>query len=387
MSYPRSRQKHCSLPPVRPGVMAWVLRIYCRHQRNGGFILPTATLLIIVAFLIMMALLARTTNRVIQVAGQRERIAIEGPSGESVDRARAKLEYMFSREPLPQTPTEQNFEDFLGNRARDPQSEAVTGPRKVDDLYTLPDEVRCVAQDGNCLSTGGAFTPDGIAPTWSYPVDLNGNGTTNDPEDGIAVYSIVGRVFRGNLSAVPKPGAEHLTQRKDRAANFLVNNAPIQAQAVDALCAESSGTLDEDTGRFSTASSAEQLKNFQIYAVTLPNRIGQPQLTTNAVVFQQDRKFVGANKWGAYFRYDLEIFPGPQFNWNGAMHTEGTFFLTAGNAGFASFLISAPNSCYFLPPSNSEISARGLFMSGSNRDNNNNPGGEYLDPPATQRSD
>ncbi|MEN9217263.1 MAG: hypothetical protein Q6K90_08060, partial [Gloeomargarita sp. HHBFW_bins_162] len=376
MSHPRSRQKRYSLPPVRPGMVAWLVGVYCRGRRNSGFILPTATLLILIAFLIMMSLLARTANRVVQVSGQRERIAIEGPSAESIDRARAKLEYLFTQEALANNPTEQNFEDFLGHRRRDPNTGAVIGPRVgTEDVYTLPDEYRCGTQDGNCLGTGQAFTPDGIAPTWAYPVDLNGNGTTNDPEDGIAVYSIIGRVFRGGNSAVPvdNPGVVYLANRQQRAANFLVNNAPTQAQAADAFCAGASGTVDE-TGRFSTASSAEQLKNFQIYAVTMPNRIGQPQLTTNAVVFQQDRRFTGANKWGAYFRYDLEIFPGPQFNWNGAMHTEGSLFITSG-AGFASYLISAPNSCYFLPAANSEISVRGLFMTGSNRDNNNNPGG------------
>ncbi|APB34873.1 hypothetical protein GlitD10_2535 [Gloeomargarita lithophora Alchichica-D10] len=383
MSYPRSRQKLFSLPRFRPGIVSWLLGVYCRGQSNSGFILPTATLLVVVAFLIMISLLARTANRVAQVSGQRERVAVEGPSGESVDRARAKIEYMFTREPLPTDPSEQNFEDFIGNRERDPVTGAVIGARLAVDLYTLPDETRCGLQDGDCETVASQpFTPGDVAPTWSYRVDLNGNGSVNDPEDGVAVYGIVGRVFRNDNSAVPvfeadgvTPRADitYLQDRRERANNFIVNNGPTQAQAADAFCAGSTGTVSEQ-GRFSTGSSAEQLKNFQIYAVTLPNKIGGAQLTSNSVVFQQDRRFTGANKWGAYFRNDLEIFPGPQFNWNGAVHTEGTLFITSGT-GFGSYLISAPNSCYFLPPSNSEISARGLFMTGSNRNNNTAPGG------------
>jgi hypothetical protein len=385
MSDPRSRQKRCSRPRFRRGVLTWLLGVYCRSQANRGFILPTATLLIIVAFLIMMSLLARTANRVVQVAGQRERIAVEGPSSEAVDRARAKIEYMFTREPLPTDPSEQSFEDFLGNRRRD-DTGRVIGARQASDIYTLPDEVRCQAQDGNCLGGGGAFTPDGIAPTWSYRVDLNGNGSVNDPQDGVAVYSIIGRVVRDGKSAVPlfKPDGsprtdvDYLKERQRRAAHFLVNNAPARAQSADSFCAgATTGGAVNEKGRFSTGSSAEEVKNFQIYAVTLPNRPNTADVTANAVVFQQDRLFTGANKWGAYFRFDLEISPGPQFNWNGAMHTEGTLFLTSGT-GFASYLISAPNSCYFLPAVNSQISARGLFMTGSNRDNNNNPGGNSL---------
>ncbi|MEN9234619.1 MAG: hypothetical protein Q6K59_00325 [Gloeomargarita sp. GMQP_bins_25] len=363
---------------LQRGVLAWLLSCYYRSRQNSGFVLPTATLLIIVAFLVMMGLLARTANRLILVSGQRERVMIEGPTAESLDRARAKLEYLFTQERgLPTDPSEQNYEDALGHRRR--RSDGTVEARPGNDVYTLPDEVRCGAQTGNCLDAPAAFTPDNLAPTWAYRVDLNGNGRTDDPSDGIAVYSIIGRVIRGSNSAVPVLNPDgtpnnsytHLTDRRARAANFLVNNAPAQAERADAFCAGAQGSVDE-RGRFSSGSSATELKNFQIYAVTIPNR-SDPQLTANAMVLQQDRQFVGANKFGAWFRYDLEIFPGPQFNWNGAMHTEGSLILTSG-AGFGSFLISAPNSCYYLPPANSEISVRGLFMSGSNRDNNNNPG-------------
>ncbi|WAS06595.1 hypothetical protein LQF76_06850 [Gloeomargaritales cyanobacterium VI4D9] len=382
MSHPHSRQKRRSLPRFRPGIVSWLLGAYYRGQKNSGFILPTATLLIVVAFLIMISLLARTANRVALVSGQRERIAVEGPSAESVDRARAKIEFLFTREKeLPTNPLEDTIEDFLGNRQRDLATKQVVAPRKLDDIYTLPDENRCQAQNGDCVTTGGAFTPDGIAPTWSYRVDLNGNGTVDDPTDGIAVYSILGRVFRDGKSAVPvsDPGKTHLTKRQDRAANFLVNNAPTKAESPDEFCEGAlSGTVDGNTGRFLTGSSAEELKNFQIYALTIPNRQNDATLTSNAVVFQQDRRFTGANKWGAYFRYDLEIFPGPQFNWNGAMHTEGSLFITSGGPGFNSYLISAPNSCYFLPSVNSQISARGLFMTGTVRDGNNNPGNSVV---------
>jgi hypothetical protein len=329
--------------------------------------------LIIVAFLIMMSLLARTANRVVQVAGQRERIAVEGPSSESVDRARAKLEHMFTREPLPNDPSEQSFEDFLGNRRRDPVSGRITARLAVD-IYTLPDEVRCQAQDGNCLGGGGAFTPDGIAPTWAYRVDLNGNGSVNDPQDGVAVYSIIGRVVRDGKSAVPlfnpdgslRTDVDYLKERQRRAAHFLVNNAPARAQSADSFCAgATTGGAVNEKGRFSTGSSAEEVKNFQIYAVTLPNRPNTADVTANAVVFQQDRLFTGANKWGAYFRYDLEIQRPPRFNWNGAIHTDGSLFLYSPFADLTTYLISAPNSCYFLPAENSGITMRGLLMGGT----------------------
>ncbi|MEN9264326.1 MAG: hypothetical protein Q6K14_09565, partial [Gloeomargarita sp. GMQP_bins_44] len=93
---------------LQRGVLAWLLSCYYRSRQNSGFVLPTATLLIIVAFLVMMGLLARTANRLILVSGQRERVMIEGPTAESLDRARAKLEYLFTQERgLPTDPSEQ----------------------------------------------------------------------------------------------------------------------------------------------------------------------------------------------------------------------------------------------------------------------------------------
>ncbi|MCS7030849.1 MAG: hypothetical protein NZL92_04900 [Gloeomargarita sp. SKYG116] len=372
----RSRRVHALR--LQQGLLIWLLSRYYRAKKDGGFVLPTATLLIIVAFLIMIGLVARTANRVVQVAGQRERVVIEGPTSESIDRARAKLEYLFTRESrLSREQREQEIEDLLGHRRRD-NTGRVVGAAAVNDVYTLPDEVRCASQDGRCFDAPATYTPDNIAPTWAYRVDLNGNGRTTDPQDGVAVYSIIGRVTRAGRSAVPREGYTLLPDRRQRAANFVVNNAPVQAEQGDAFCqgaAGAGGGFNEDTGRFTSASSADEYKNFQVYAVTIPNRIGQdPQLTLNAAVFQQDRTYIGAGKWGAWFRYDIEIQRPPQFNWNGAMHTEGSLILYSPFAPLTSYLVSAPNSCYYVPPFNSLISTRGLLMSGTTDTNTDDPG-------------
>ncbi|MCS7032283.1 MAG: hypothetical protein NZL92_12265, partial [Gloeomargarita sp. SKYG116] len=79
-----ARSQRVSKLRLRQGLLSWLLSCYYRAKRDkdSGFVLPTATLLIVVAFLIMIGLLARTANRVIQVAGQRERVLVEGPTSE-----------------------------------------------------------------------------------------------------------------------------------------------------------------------------------------------------------------------------------------------------------------------------------------------------------------
>ena len=77
-------------------------------------------------------------------------------------------------------------------------------------------------------------------------------------------------------------------------------------------------------------------KNFQIDALVIPdgskNCQGQPVASAvpgalSTLELQQDRQISRGNKWGAWFRNDLEIYPGSEFNWNGAMHTEGSLIV------------------------------------------------------------
>ena len=101
-------------------------------------------------------------------------------------------------------------------------------------------------------------------------------------------------------------------------------------------------------------------KNFQIDALVIPDgskdvqgKAAQVPTTLSTLELQQDREISRGNKWGAWFRNDLEVYPGAQFNWNGAMHTEGS--LIVGNGNFEAYLVSAPKSCLFYA-SASEIS-------------------------------
>ena len=46
-----------------------------------------------------------------------------------------------------------------------------------------------------------------------------------------------------------------------------------------------------------------------------------PARANSAFELQQVRIAQRGNTWGAWFKYDMEVHPGPEFNWNGAIHT------------------------------------------------------------------
>ena len=89
-------------------------------------------------------------------------------------------------------------------------------------------------------------------------------------------------------------------------------------------------------------STASLEKNFQITAF-VSNGKGEGR-SNSALELQQVRRASKGNRWGAWFKYDLELHPGADFNWNGAMHTEGSMF--ASNK-LKAHMISSHNSCLY----------------------------------------
>jgi hypothetical protein len=94
------------------------------------------------------------------------------------------------------------------------------------------------------------------------------------------------------------------------------------------------------------SSSAILRKNFQINAFVISDGV-DGAVTTLEV--QQEREANRGNKWGAWFRNDLEIYPGPEFRWNGAMHTDGSLIVGHNRRTdrTQAYLVSSPDSCIY----------------------------------------
>jgi hypothetical protein len=345
-------------------LMNWLLRSAFVSQRRGqsavaGFLLPTITLLLLVVTLTVGAMTIRAFDRNTQVIAEAQQKVIYNAATPAVDRARAKLEFMFDRNKDTRYPggvpgesrllsmmTNDGVSVFENNGAFvSPLTIKDNGGNNVDP-YTLPDEARVDAGQPNGVGPDGEARNDN---TWRYRADTDGDGKS----DATVFYSVLFKTPRdqGDVSATRLLLQESDKWKADRG---IVRSAPISNQSKLTGCGGTVGTRGgitpeawfEDQG----GDTSTIRKNFQVDALVIPDK---PKAAAATIEFQQDRQIRRGNKWGAWFRYDLEIFPGPQFNWNGAMHTESN--LMFGNNSFNAYLISSPSSCLYQEES-SEIS-------------------------------
>ncbi|MFN3680364.1 MAG: hypothetical protein ACK4WO_11970, partial [Thermosynechococcus sp.] len=316
------------------------------RQRQGrlgraGFVLPTAVIVLVIISLTVGALLLRTLNRTAEVAAQREQLQVLNATAPAVDRARAKLEYLFTKDArLPSgVPGEAKLDELL----------------KDDTRYTLKDETRLDLNRDNRLDNAWAFRL----------------------QDGsVVAYSILLKSPRESVGSSREVGLN--SPDSEKAKSLLTRNLPQMAFEASNQCtiSGSGGGSGIEEGWYQDATSSAKLwKNFQIDAFVYRPRNGGETLAT--VEFIQERSLERGNKWGAWFRNDLEIFPGPDFRWNGSMHTEGSVIMGGATDRFKSYLISAPKSCVYTRTA-SEITAaetdtfQGQFIAGTLRDNDTN---------------
>ncbi|GAP96385.1 hormogonium polysaccharide biosynthesis protein HpsA [Leptolyngbya sp. NIES-2104] len=333
-----------------------VLRYVLFYQRRGklstaGFILPTTVLLILVVALTVGALTFRAYNRNVQVIGEAQQRVIYNAATPAIDRARSKLEFLFDATKdtrLPGgIPSQSTLEAMLlnnGTTRKDGETFSVLPYKDAAgnqvDAYTFPDEKRIdINKDGKEDNA------------WYFRSDTDGNGTIDD-KDSTIVYSIILN-SPSDPTNPAKSLATTLLELDDtaKANGKWVRQAPLSVDgALGCVTNPGGGNAGPDGWFEDKTSTAILRKNFQVDALVVPGNSGGTKATLE---FTQDRQLDRGNKWGAWFRHDLEIYPGVNFRWNGAMHTEGS--LIVGDSTVTAYLISSPNSCLYNPPSNSEI--------------------------------
>ena len=340
------------------GAIDWLLRSAFVVSRgvspNSGIILPTTIMLILVVSLSVGALTYRAYTRNVQVITSNQQRVIYNAATPAIDRARSKLEFMFdasqdTRYPSGGVPRE----DYLLGMMLNDNVTGGVAERKVngEDPYTLPGETRLN------LTTTATATDN----AWSFKADTNGDGQ----EDATVVYSII---FKTPLDADPAKSQRLLVTQSDKQKSDqgVVRHGPLTTETGSACQLPSTATTaPTSVGWFNDPTNTSIVrKNFQVDVLVVPDSAKSAATT---IEFHQDREISKGNKWGAWFRNDLEVFPGPEFRFNGAMHTEGN--LIVGNSSgatnrFQSYLISSKNSCLYPSIDNSEIS----ITTGSDQD-------------------
>ncbi|MEP0905820.1 hormogonium polysaccharide biosynthesis protein HpsA [Leptolyngbya subtilissima ST-M1] len=321
---------------------------------RSGFVLPTTVLLVLMVVLTATALTYRSFTRSDMAISQREQQVISNAATPAVDRAKAKIEFLFQTDN--RFPSGVPASDILADLMLITNTYAgytgrVTRLPGANDPYTLPDETRVDINDDGELDNA-----------WSFNIDLNGDGTVAANE--LVVYSILVD-DQGPKAATTTRIDGPVNQAK---ANALVTRTgPLATTEASAACA---GALAEGGWQVVQQGNNSTLqKNFQVNAFVA--NLNDANRTFETLEFQQSRTAARANKWGAWFRYDLDVSPGPEFNWNGAMHTDGNFFTFAGSGtgageGYRSHMVSSHNSCLYSKEA-SEISLSEVDLNGDDR--------------------
>ncbi len=308
-----------------------------RRTSQSGFVLPTTVLLLLVMTLTVGALTFRTASRTQSAFSAREQQILENVSAPAADRAKAKLEYLFSKDArFPGTSTPAS--DVLVALMLNVDVPGLGIDALGTDPYTLPDETR--------IDING----DGADNAWSFSFDVNGDGTLSDDE--VIAYSVLMDDSVDPLAVDGDPATDPTPQRDDdikledtgasetiaKANNLVTRNGPINTNNSLSNC----GGARAPAQGWLTVGPAALEKNFQITAFASNGK--NPGRANSALELQQVRISQLGNTWGAWFKYDMEIHPGPDFNWNGAIHTDGNLLITN---NFRGHMISSHNSCLY----------------------------------------
>lgn len=342
---------------------------------RSGFVLPTTVLLVLLLTLTATALTYRATSRSTQVIAQREQQVINNSATPAIDRAKAKLEYVFQRDDrIPGgLPSSNVLEAMLTAPTVD--LDGVDGANvnygvasRGVDVYTLPDETR--------LDING----DGVVDNaWMFLSDINGDGAVDDDE--VVAYSILSRAS----GTIPNTATlRDVTDAPDfnKARALVTRTGPISTAELSQRCR----TARAPEGGWQIVNASRDLlqKNFQVDAFVVNRGAGSDlNRTVQTLEFQQSREAARGSKWGAWFRYDLEVFPGPEFKWNGAMHSDSNIFL---HDNIKAYMVSSNYSCIYSetaseitldtrPAAGDDPAYQGEFVLGAVKLNNLNRGG------------
>ncbi|WP_013324230.1 hormogonium polysaccharide biosynthesis protein HpsA [Gloeothece verrucosa] len=301
-----------------------------------GFVLPTMTMVLLVFSLVVGAILWRTSQYTQEVINDRQAQVIYNSATPAIERAKTKLEFLFKRDyRFPNTvPGASILDQYLLNRNDDNLTTKDQVPRYEEssayvDIYTLPGETRIDINGDNQVDNA-----------WSYQTDLDGNGTNEQ-----VVYAIIAK----NSATESTTSTITLDSSDAKKAKYLVTRTgplSILNGQTSGVCANTNTALAPQEGWY-TINNSSVRKNFQIDAIVINKNPQNKEIS--ALEFQQDRQLDKGNKWGVWFRYDLEAYPGKDFHWNGAMYTGGNYIWgeNTDKKYFYINLISSPNSCFY----------------------------------------
>lgn len=303
-----------------------------RRWQTSGFVLPTAIMVLIVISLLSVAIFVRSTDRATQVIGQTETQRVYNLATPAIERAKAKLEYLFDIDPRFPTgvPSEFTLEQLMQN-ATGIFAVDVDGDGDDEDPYTFPGEQR--------IDIGG-INGAGADNAWRFESDLDGDGNVDTVVYSISMLTEAAVDFDSD-GTIDESAKTISSTDAEKALLMVTRTGPLDIQSPATLdCPVPDVNAEQG---WTPVSNTALRKNFQVNVYVENGNPGNRAVT--ALEFQQDRQIDRANKFGVWFRYDLLIHPGPDFNLNGSIHTDGNMVVYNNTTRF--YLVSSPNSCIF----------------------------------------
>jgi Tfp pilus assembly protein PilX len=340
----------------------WLLRalIITRRQPewvNAGFVLPTVAMVSLVVVLLTVAILFRSFERSKNASNVRVNEAVMNAAAPAIDRARAKLDALFSDPTLPRgTPTDSALYDALKR-----------------DKYRLGDETRLkLAYDldaDNTTETSSVLENDETVKTgWKFAVDTDNNGLNDS-------YTLYGIYFRS-----PPRNSNGLFSRERTPLD--ARTPPMDNGLTNSQCATASGSASlVGSSSWFKLQSGNLGKSFFVYTVNVPitqsefnglaNQTGFEPYKGNkgfvALEFQQDRTRIPLPYNAVWFENDLEIITGSTaLDLNGRIHTNGNLLVgvTVNSGSMTLRQVSSKTSCFY-NQENGQISVGGNVGNGS----------------------
>ena len=326
----------------------WLLRTFIVTKKrpdwvNAGFVLPTVAMVSLVVVLLTIAILFRSFERSKNASNVRVNQAVLNAAMPAIDRAKAKIDKLFTDPTLPRsTPSDNSlYNAFTNNLSK----------------YTFGDETPLEVRydiDGN----GSIKSDDNqlenreiVRTAWRFPVDTDNNGKF----DSFTVYGVFFRAPTRNNSGKFNRARTPLDAR----------TPPMDDGSLGGLCTAAKGTsasLIGDSGWYKSGANIK--KSFFVYAANVPitdtnatSKYGSnyEQYKGNkgfsAVEYQQDKVRVPIVNNAVVYEDDLEITPGSGLRLNGRIFTNSNLLTGRSNSGngreIEFYQVSSPDSCFY----------------------------------------
>ncbi|MHC5673408.1 hormogonium polysaccharide biosynthesis protein HpsA [Nostoc sp.] len=318
----------------------WLLRTISgtrrrRGSENAGFLLPTVAMVSLVVVLLTTAILFRSFERSKNASNVRVNQAVLNAAAPALERARAKLNKLFTDSQLPRAvPSDSVLESTLSSTINLPQ-------------YTFGDETPLKVHYAYTTVPTGESQPSDLATAWMFPIDTNNNGKF----DSYTLYGIYFRTPPVNTNGTYSRPRNPLEAR----------TPPMTTGSVSSACQNSVATSATLVGTSGWVNIASQLqKSFFVYTANVP--ITNPPTTgTDAVnyeaftgnkgfsslEYQQDRVQLPLVNNAVVYNDDIELTPGTTFNLNGRILTNSNFLTGSSNANITLYQVSSQNSCFY----------------------------------------